>query len=52
MIDTLKPYIKFEKTKLFHWTWKIMVKCKTCHRKMWNCEFLERVLKFGPYVGH
>ncbi len=31
-IDTLDAYIKFG-TKLFHWTWKKRVKCKTCHGK-------------------
>ncbi len=30
--DTLDAYIKFG-TKLFHWTRKQKVKCKTCHGK-------------------
>jgi len=32
-INTLDAYIKFG-IKLFHWTWKKRVKCKTCHRKI------------------
>jgi hypothetical protein len=50
MIDTSKAYIKFG-TKLFHLTWKKLMKYKTSHggnEKKVNLE----VLGMNPYVSN